>query len=206
MPFTAAELITVVAGPAMRLGGMQITSVELFDDSVIVRSHQLLPKEPDDPIERRQLLGTALELEDDQGTPYRPVAIPHAPTAASDLRFASGPRCSSDGRRSSRQRRSRLDASSSLGVTSGSKLRSTRSTSQTRRDDLRLRIDDRTRKRGPSRPAGRSRPRLSRRTLSEHKLDVVILRGDDRRAHAYGAVHARWRMARRWRTSPNGQP
>ena len=78
MPFRAAELTAVVAGPALRLGGMQITSVELFDDCVIVRSHQLLPGEPDDPVERRQLLGTALELEDDQGTPYLPVAIPCA--------------------------------------------------------------------------------------------------------------------------------
>lgn len=78
MPFTAAELTAVVAGPALRFGGMQNTSVELFDDCIIVRSHQLLPEEPDDPVERRQLLGTALELEDDQGTPYRPVAIPCA--------------------------------------------------------------------------------------------------------------------------------
>jgi hypothetical protein len=78
MPFTAAELNVVVPAPALRLGGMRITSVELFADCIIVRSHQLLPEEPEDPVERRQLLGTALELEDDQGTPYRPVAIPCA--------------------------------------------------------------------------------------------------------------------------------
>ena len=78
MPFTAAELTAVVSGPTVRLGGMRITSVELFDDCVIVRSHQLLPGEPDDPVERRQLLGTALELEDDQHTSYQPVAIPCA--------------------------------------------------------------------------------------------------------------------------------
>ncbi len=78
MPFTAAELVTVVPGPASRLGGTRITSVELFADCVIVRSHQLVPEQPEDPVERRQLLGTALELEDDKGTRYRSVAIPCA--------------------------------------------------------------------------------------------------------------------------------
>lgn len=78
MPFTAAALTAVVPGPALRLGGTRITSVELFADCVIVRSHQLLSEEPEDPVERRQLLGTALELEDDRGTSYRPVAIPCA--------------------------------------------------------------------------------------------------------------------------------
>jgi hypothetical protein len=78
MPFTASELTGVVASRPVRLDGMRITSVELFGDCVIVRSHQVLPEEPEDPVERRQLLETALELEDDRGTEYRSVAIPCA--------------------------------------------------------------------------------------------------------------------------------
>ena len=78
MPFTAGELSAVLAGPPTRLDGRRVKSLELFSDCVIVRYHQLLPPEPEDPVERRQLLNTASELEDDRGTHYEPVPIPCA--------------------------------------------------------------------------------------------------------------------------------
>lgn len=76
MPFAAGDLRTVLVGPAQRLGGMRVTCMEIYGDCVIVRFHQVLPPEPEDPVERRELLTTAFELEDDRGTHYVAVACP----------------------------------------------------------------------------------------------------------------------------------
>lgn len=76
MPFAAGELSAVLAGPAGRLDGMRVTSLELYGDCVIVRFHQLLPPEPADPVERRELVSSPFELEDEAGTPYRPALVP----------------------------------------------------------------------------------------------------------------------------------
>jgi hypothetical protein len=78
MPFTAGGLSAVLAGPPTRLHGRRVKSLELFNDCVILRYHQLLPPEPEDPVERRQLLSTPSELEDDRGTHYEPAHIPCA--------------------------------------------------------------------------------------------------------------------------------
>ena len=55
---------------------MRVTHVELYGDCVIVHFHQLLPPEPADPVERRKLLTTPFELQDDRGTTYRLAGIP----------------------------------------------------------------------------------------------------------------------------------
>ena len=76
MSFTAGDLSAVLAGPHVRLGGMRVMHVELYGDCVFVHFHQILGPEPDDPVERRELLTTAFELHDDRGTAYRPAGIP----------------------------------------------------------------------------------------------------------------------------------
>jgi hypothetical protein len=76
MLFAAGELSAVLIGPPERLDRMRVTRLELYGDCVIVRYHQLLPPEPADPVERRELLTTPFELEDDAGTAYRPAPIP----------------------------------------------------------------------------------------------------------------------------------
>jgi hypothetical protein len=76
MPFSAGELSATLAGPDERLGGMRLTCIELYGDCVVVRFHQLLPPEPEDPVERRQLLRAPFALQDDLGTPYRVAPIP----------------------------------------------------------------------------------------------------------------------------------
>lgn len=76
MPFTAGELSAVLAGPEERLDGMRVTCMELYGDCVIVRFHQLLPPEPEDPVGQRELLKTPFDLEDDRRTPYEPAQVP----------------------------------------------------------------------------------------------------------------------------------
>lgn len=76
LPFAAGELHGVLAGPADRLDGMRVTSLELYADCVIVRFHQLLPPEPEDPVARRELLRATFGLQDDRGTRYEAVACP----------------------------------------------------------------------------------------------------------------------------------
>ena len=76
MPFTAGELSAVLRGPTARLGGMRLTHLELYGDCVLAHFHQLLGPEPDDPVERRELLTTPFELHDDRGTAYQLAEIP----------------------------------------------------------------------------------------------------------------------------------
>jgi hypothetical protein len=78
MMFAAGKLSAVVGGSEARRDGMRVTCLELYGDCVIVRFHQLLPEEPEDPVERREYLGAAFDLEDDRGTLYRPAPVPAA--------------------------------------------------------------------------------------------------------------------------------
>lgn len=77
MPYAARELIDVLPGPDIRHEGMRITSLELYDDCVVVRAHLVLPPEPADPVEHRTFL--RLRIDDDRGTDYWPARTPSAP-------------------------------------------------------------------------------------------------------------------------------
>jgi hypothetical protein len=76
MPFVAGELSAVLVGPSQRSDGRRVTSLELYDDCVIVRYHITLPAEPSDPDEREALLRMSFRVEDDVGTNYEVAFIP----------------------------------------------------------------------------------------------------------------------------------